>query len=70
MTLSKKHFENIVGKEESPGNQQFLLLSQNYLPYPSSIFRVTSKLLSVNAFNIDKSILLFGKEIKGSFQKS
>ena len=60
-------FENIVGKGDDAGNQQFLLFPQGFLPFPdqTSIFSVTFVLSSVNAFNLDQStILLFGKELQ------
>ena len=65
--LTKKSFENIVGKRENAGNQHFLLFSQCFLPFPKqiSIFSVIFILLSANAFNLDQSkILSFGKELK------
>ena len=34
MTLKKKRFQNIVGKEENSGNQHFLLCPQYFLSYP------------------------------------
>ena len=40
MTLEKKHFESIVGKEENAGNQHFLFLPQCFLPIPIRIFFV------------------------------
>ena len=33
MTLGKKHFKKIVGKEENAGNQHFHLFPQCFLPY-------------------------------------
>ena len=33
MTLSKKPFENIVGRGENAGNQHFLLFQQCFQPY-------------------------------------
>ena len=62
----KKHFENIVGKEENAGgNQHFLLFPQCFLPYQEQVwpFEQTLKILFAYAFNLDQSkILLFGKE--------
>ena len=36
-TLTKKPFENTVGKGENAGNQHFLLLPQCFLPIPKRI---------------------------------
>ena len=33
ITLKKKSYENIVGKEENAGNQHFLLFPQCFPPY-------------------------------------
>ena len=37
MTLRKKPFENIVGKGENAGNQDFLLFPQCFLLIPKQI---------------------------------
>ena len=37
MTLKKKAFENIVGKEENGGNQHFLLFPQRFLSVPKQM---------------------------------
>ena len=51
-TLTKKAFENIVGKEGNAGNQHFLLSPQSFLPYQGQIkiFERYSILLTGNAF--------------------
>ena len=36
-TLNDKAFENIVGKGENTGNQQFFLFPQFFLPYPKQV---------------------------------
>ena len=60
MTLKRKAFENIVGKEENAGNQHFLLSPQCFfiLPKPNFNFLVTFILLSANAFNLDQSFVV------------
>ena len=57
MALSRKPFENIVGKRENAGNQHFLLFPTMFstLHKTNFMFSVTFILLSVNAFNLEKS---------------
>ena len=63
MSLRKKPLENIVERGENPGNQPFLYFPECFLPYQRKIAML--KLLSTNAFNLDKSrMLLFGKQLK------
>ena len=68
MTMTKKCFENIVGKGENSGNQHFLLFPQCFL-YPSQNtynfnFSVMFILLSDNIFSLDQpKKLLFGKDL-------
>ena len=38
LTLGKKPFENIVGKEDNSGDKHFLLFSEYCLPYMALIF--------------------------------
>ena len=49
----KNLFENIAGKGEIAGNQQYLLFQQLFLPFPNEITPFTS----ANAFNLDDKIL-------------
>ena len=59
-------FENMIGKGENAGNQDFLLFPQCFLPIKKqiSIFSVMFILLYANAFNFDLSKMLsFGKEL-------
>ena len=56
-----------MGKGENAGNQHFLLFPSCFLPIPKqiSVFSISFKLWSANAFNLEQSkILLFGKELK------
>ena len=64
MTLRKKPFENIVGKEGNAGNQHFLLFPQCFLTHTKTncFILASPKLSSANAFNFDMSTnLLCGK---------
>ena len=36
-TIRRKAFENVVGKEENAGNQNFLLFPQCFLPFQPKI---------------------------------
>ena len=66
MTLSKKPFENIVGKGENAGIQHFLLFPQCFRPFPKHISTFQSHLffLSANAFNLGQTrIFSFSKEL-------
>ena len=65
-TLYKKPFENTVGKGENVGNQHFLFFSTMFstLPKTNFYFSVTFILLYANAFNLDQSKILFGKELR------
>ena len=65
MTESKKPFENIVGKAENAGNQNFLLYSQYLLPYRRPIIILAAFNLSfAYALNFDQSKeLLSGEEL-------
>ena len=68
MTMKKKPFENIVGKEENAGNQHFLLFLQCSLFYPEKKIAIwfTFNLSSANALNMNWSeIFSFGKEFDG-----
>ena len=57
--MKEKALENIVGKAENAGYHHFLLFSQCFLTYQKKNFiRATLKLLSTNAFNIDRSKIL------------
>ena len=66
LTLKKKPFENIMGKDENAGNQHFLLfpLCFSALPKTNFNFSVTFLLSSTNAFKFDQSKnTSFGKEL-------
>ena len=64
MTLKKKHFENIVGKGENAGNQNFILFPQCF-PKTNFKFSVTLFLCSAYAFNLNQSKKMsFGKWLK------
>ena len=66
MTLRKKPFENIVGKEEMLETSIFSLFHNVFDPSQAKLqFLFTFIVSSANAFNVDQSkILLFGKELK------
>ena len=54
MSLGKKHFENIVGKGENVGKQQFLVFLQCFLSFLKQFsILVTSILSSASAFKLD-----------------
>ena len=38
MTFKRKAFENMVGKGENAGKQDFLLVQQYFLPFPKQIY--------------------------------
>ena len=64
MTLKNRPFENIVGKGENAGNQNFLLFQQYYLPFPKhiSIFQLNLFChLQMLSIWTSPKILLFGK---------
>ena len=65
MTQRKRPFENIVGKGENAGNQNFSPSTIFFtLPYTHFCFSVPFDLLSANALNLDWSkILSSGKEV-------
>ena len=66
-TMRNRPFENIVGKGENAGIQQFLLFPQYFLPYlrQKLLFTEHENSSSANAFNLVKAkILLSGKELK------
>ena len=70
LTLSKKPFENIVGKGENDGNQHFLLFPTMFSSQSVTqiIIWITFEMLSANAFKLDwYQIFLFGKELILSF---
>ena len=66
MTLEKKPFDNILGKEGNASNQHFLLFPRCFLPNQQhqSSFELHLKCHNyANAFKLDWSqILSFGKE--------
>ena len=67
MHWRKKPFGNIVGKEETVGNQHFLFFPQCFQSYERQLlmFSVTFNLSSANAFNLGKpEILSSGKGLK------
>ena len=73
MTLYKKPFENIAGKEENAGNQKKMLVTSIFsffynVFYPSQgkyPFLIYILMSYANAFNLDRTkILTFGKELK------
>ena len=55
MTMGKKPFKNIVGKEENAGNQNFFLFPHCFLPYKRKKCAILAllKSFSANAFNLD-----------------
>ena len=66
MTLTKKAFENIVGKGENADNQHFLLFPQCFLSVTKKKINFWIKIIlsSANAFNLDQAkYLSFGKEL-------
>ena len=78
-TFKEKPFENIVGKEESAGNQHFLPFSTMFstllrtkIIISAYFYSAYFILSSANAFNLDRSrIFLFGEELTryGSLMK-
>ena len=58
--MGKKPFENIVGKGENADNQHLLHFPQCLLSYQRKLAHIcaTLKLLSANAFNLDKGKIL------------
>ena len=65
MTLTKKPFENIVGKGENAGNQHFLLFPQFFLLIRRRVSVFCLHLSSAHGFNLDQSKnLSLGKELK------
>ena len=64
MTLRKTSFQNIVGKGEIAGYQNFLHFPQCFQAFPREILTTSVIFILSSALNLDQSkILYYGKEL-------